>query len=329
MIFKKDSRETPQGPPRIRIVFMGTPAFAATVLKTLIDGRYHIVAAYAQPDKAAGRKQEVQGSPVKLLAQACGIPVEQPSRLDSEAIERLSGYRPDLIVVAAYGKILPKAVLGLPGFGCINVHASLLPELRGASPVQNALLQGKQETGVTIMLMDEGVDTGDILAQAPVAIGPHDTAPELSARLAETGARLLAETLPAWIERKIEPCKQDASKATLCQLIEREDGRIFWTDDAESVYNRFRALSPWPGIFGFWKRDGQILRLKFHAISFQKRNPQMPRHLGEVFEVGEKVGVQTSSGIIFLDEVQLEGKTRTPVGEFVKGYPQFVGSILQ
>jgi methionyl-tRNA formyltransferase len=329
---KKEHSQKPttnQETPKIRIVFMGTPAFAETILRRLLDEQYHVVAAYTQPDKAVGRKQEMQSSPVKLLAQSRNIPTEEPLRFDGAAIEHLKTYKPDLIVVAAYGRILPQEVLELPGFGCINVHASLLPELRGASPIQNALLEGKTETGVSIMLMDKGVDTGDVLSQKTVPIDPMDTTPPLTERLTEAGADLLLETLPSWIERTIEPQKQDDSKATLCQLIEREDGHIFWTEDAESIYNRFRALYPWPGIFGFWKKDDQLLRIKFLRVSYQKHNPQTAHRLGEVFELGEKVGVQASAGVVFLEEVQLEGKTSASIQEFVKGYPQFIGSILQ
>jgi methionyl-tRNA formyltransferase len=190
-------------------------------------------------------------------------------------------------------------------------------------------LQGEKETGVSLMLMDAGMDTGDTLAQETVSIDPDETAFALSQRLATLSATLLVKTLPLWIERKIEPRKQDPDQATLCQLIEREDGRILWTEDAEAIYNRFRALYPWPGIFSFFKKDNQLLRIKFHQISYQKQNPQTDHRLGEVFEVGEKIGVQTSSGIVFLEEVQVEGKTALPIHEFIKGLPQFIGSILQ
>lgn len=317
--------------PQIRIVFMGTPVFAESLLQALIEKHYNVVAAYTRPDKAAGRNQEIQESPVKQIASKQNIPVEQPEKFDEETIEKLRNYKPDLIVVVAYGKILPQTVLDIPGFGCINIHPSLLPKFRGPSPIQNVLLSGETETGTTIMLMDSGVDSGDILAQEKIAISPDEIFPTLSERLAQTSTDLLLKTLPLWIERTIAPQKQDASHTTLCQLIEREDGHIVWLNDAESIYNTFRALYLWPGIYSLWNRDskGQFLRLKITRITYQKHSPQIPHHLGEVFELGEKIGVQTVQGVIFLEEVHLEGKTVTPIIEFIKGYPQFIGSVLQ
>lgn len=325
-----NTETNPVATPKIRVVFMGTPEFAETVLQELLEKRYNLVAVYTRPDKAVGRDQEVQEGPVKMLAKKHSIPVEQPEKFDDETIDKLKNYKPDLIVVVAYGKILPKKVLQTPGFGCINIHPSLLPKFRGPSPIQNTLLAGEEETGVTIMLMDEGMDSGDILMQQTVAIDPDEILPSLSRRLASISADLLLKTIPLWIERAIEPQKQDESKVTLCQLIEREDGHILWANDAVTIYNTFRALHPWPGIYGFWKRDdNQLLRIKFNHITHQKQSPQTTHHLGEVFELGEKIGVQAAQGVVFLEEVQLEGKTVVPIAEFIKGYPQFIGSVLQ
>ncbi|MDD5083373.1 MAG: methionyl-tRNA formyltransferase [Candidatus Moranbacteria bacterium] len=325
-----DTQKTNSEAPKIRVVFMGTPAFAQSILASLIDRRYNIVAAYTRPDKAIGRKQEIQESPVKQLAGKHAIPVEQPERFDEETLRKLKEYKPDMIVVVAYGKILPLSVLKIPGFGCINIHPSLLPKFRGPSPIQNALISGEETTGTTIMLMDEGVDSGDIIAQKVVAIDADERYPELAETLANESAALLLETLPAWIERRITSQSQDASQATLCQLIEREDGHILWNTDAVTIYNAYRALYPWPGMYSIWHReDGQRLRIKLIRIACQKQSPQTTHRLGEVFELGEKIGVQTSSGVILLEEVHLEGKTVAPIKEFVKGYPQFIGSVLQ
>lgn len=316
--------------PKIRVVFMGTPDFAATILGGLRDAGYHIVAVYTKPDKPVGRKQETTPPPVKRIAEEAGIPVEQPARFDEKAIETLRKRKPDLIVVAAYGKILPSAVLGMPGFGCVNVHTSLLPKFRGAAPVQNALLQGEAETGVTLMLLDEGLDTGDILAQTSRVISPDDTRDTLLAKLAEDGITLLRETLPLWVERKITPKPQDETQATVCQLIDREDGRIFWNETAQTIWNTFRGLTPWPGIFTFWKReDGSFLRLKLVQISVQKTNPAVSRSFGEVFEAGEKIAIQTAEGLVFPEMIQLEGKQPTPIRDFVNGYSDFLGSKLE
>lgn len=318
------------GIPQIRVIFMGTPTFSEPILNALIEKKYNVVAVYTRPDTTVGRTQEIQESPVKKLALQHDLSVEQPERFDNTTIEKLKSYKPDLIIVVAYGRILPKTVLKIPGFGCVNIHPSLLPKFRGPSPIQNALLMGEQETGTTIMLMDEGVDSGDILAQETITIDPDETFPVLSKKMASLSTELLLQTLPLWIERKLTPQKQDPSKVTLCQLIEREDGRILWMSDATVIYNTFRALSPWPGIYNFWNRDTkQILRLKLTRITHQKHSPQIKHRLGEVFELGEKIGVQASQGVIFLEEVHLEGKTNMSIEKFVKGYPNFVGSILQ
>jgi methionyl-tRNA formyltransferase len=315
--------------PKIRIIFMGTPPLAASILAELVENKYTIVGVITKPDSPVGRGQEMKASAVKQKALAYGLPIEQPEKLDQEAIEKIQSLKPDLIIVAAYGKILPPKILQIPGFGSINVHTSLLPQWRGASPIQNALLAGATETGVTIMLMDEGMDTGDILAQKKINIAPDETRESLMSRLTEEGKSLLMETVPLWVKRKITATPQDNVRATLCQLIEREDGHILWTNNAESIYNRYRALFTWPGIFSFWKKDGELLRLKLHQIAYQKHSPQVSYPIGQVFELGEKIGVQTGSGVIFLEEVQLEGKNRMPVTEFLLGNKEIIGGFLQ
>ena len=314
---------------RLRTVFMGTSELAQTVLKALIDEKYNVVGVFTKPDKKAGREQEVAEIPVKKLAAEKSIPVFQPVKFNDEAVGQLEKLKPDLIVVAAYGKILPKRVLEMPGFGCINVHVSLLPKFRGPSPIQNVLLSGEKETGTTIMLMDSGIDTGDILAQEKMPIADSDTADGLSEKLADLSAKLLLKTLPDWVERKLEPQKQDASQATLCQLIERQDGRIFWEEEAENIYNKYRALHPWPGIFCYWKNGDSLLRIKLKSISLQRMDPQTKVPVGQIFQLGDKLGVQTLEGVIILEEIQLEGKKAVSISEFTNGYPAFVGSVLQ
>lgn len=322
--------KTPQNnAPQIRTLFMGTPEFAATILDGLIEQKYNIVSVITKMDRKVGRKQETKVSAVKQKALEHALPILQPEKFDEATLSLIQALKPDLIVVAAYGKILPKEVLRIPGFGCVNVHASLLPLWRGASPIQNALLAGASETGVTIMLMDQGMDTGDILSQKSIAILPDETREALSVRLTALGKDLLLETLPRWVGRTLEPTKQDNALATLCQLIEREDGHIMWTESAESIYNRYRALYPWPGIFSYWKKTDGLVRLKLHRISFQKQSPQIAHPIGQVFEVGDKVGVQTGEGVVFLEEVQLEGKIRIPISEFVLGNKDILGALLQ
>ncbi|MBI2439649.1 MAG: methionyl-tRNA formyltransferase [Candidatus Moranbacteria bacterium] len=316
--------------PKVRIVFMGTPSFAATLLETMISEKYNVVGVVTKQDKTIGRSQEIAKIPVKEVALKYSLPILQPVKLDETAIATLSDWKPDLIVVAAYGKILPPSILSLPGFGCVNVHASLLPRFRGASPIQNTLLSGDTETGVTLMLMDEGMDTGDIIAQKKISIDANETKENLLARLTEEGKALLRENIPLWVLRKITPTSQDESQATLCQLIEREDGRVIWNESAKDIYNRYRALTPWPGIFTFWKKsDGEFLRLKLHRVSLQKQSVQTKYPLGQVMEIGEKIGVQTGEGVIFLEEVQLEGKNKMPIKEFLLGNDDLLGGQLQ
>ncbi len=316
--------------PQVRVVFMGTPQFAKTALEGLIAKEYNVVAVFTGSDKPVGRKQEIAESPVKSYAKSRGIPVEQPNRLDADAIARLTSYKPDLIVVAAYGRLLSKKILDLPGLGCLNIHGSLLPRWRGASPVQNALLAGDEKTGVTIMLMDENLDTGPVIAMKNIPILPEDTAAALMDKLSSEGTALLLETLPLWIRRKIEPRPQETEGVTLCQLIEREDGKIFWNESAESIHNQYRAFTPWPGVFTFLKRDqGEFLRIKFPHITYQKTNPEAEYKLGEVFEVGEKIAVQTGLGLVFIEEIQVSGKDATPIRAFLNGNPDFIGNVLE
>ena len=315
---------------KLPIVFMGTSELSEVILKALIENKYNIVGVFTKPDKKIGRAQEITAPLVKKLAESHKIPVFQPKKFDFEAVESFKKLKPDLVIVAAYGKIIPKAALEIPGFGFINIHVSLLPKYRGPSPIQNAILNGEKQTGITIMLMDEGVDTGDILKQKIVKIAQGDNTETLTKKLSDVGANFLLEIIPLLIEQKIEPQKQDFSKATFCQLIEREDGHIYWNNSAESIFNRYRALTPWPGIFSYWKNDSNIVRLKLISISFQKMNP-VGKHYkeGEVFEIGDDIGVQTSQGVVILKEIQKESKKTVLAKEFINGYPNLINSILE
>jgi methionyl-tRNA formyltransferase len=314
---------------KLRVVFMGTSELSEVIFKSLLENEYNIVAAFTKPDKKIGRKQEISIPNVKKLAQEHKIPVFQPAKFNLEATQNLKDLKPDLVIVAAYGKIIPKDALEIPGFGFINVHVSILPKYRGPSPVQNALLSGEKETGVTIMLMDQGVDTGDILSQNKIAIEQDDNTEVLMNKLAKLGADLLIETVPLWIEGKVQRKAQNHSQATLCQLIEREDGRLFWTDSAETIYNKYRALTPWPGIYTYWKTENKITRLKLLSIELQKINPVEKHQEGQVFEIGNDIGVQANIGVIILKEIQKEGKTAMSAKDFVNGHKDFIGSILQ
>ncbi len=314
---------------KLRTIFMGTSEFANTILIALIENKYNLIGVYTQPDKKVGRKQTLEKTAVKITTEKYNIPVFSPSKLDEEEIAKLKEQAPDLLIVAAYGKILPESILKLPGFGAINIHASLLPNYRGPSPIQNALLNGEKKTGITLMLMDKGIDTGEIIKQQELAIGNNETVIELSQRLSALSIKLILESIPLWIERKIKSTPQDEKKATLCQLIERSDGKIIWSDSAQSIYNRYRAFFAWPGIFTYWEKDGSILRIKLNKITFSNANATEKKHLGEVFQMEEKIAIQTGDGLIFPQEIQKESKNNLNIKEFINGNVDFIGSILK
>ena len=246
----------------MRIVFMGTAELSCASLEKLA-GKFSVVAVVTQPDKPKGRELKLQFSPVKILAEKLKLPVLQPAKArDEKFIAELRGLKPDLIVVVAYGQILPQTILDLPKFGCLNVHTSLLPKYRGASPIQSAILNGETETGVTIMKMDAGLDTGEIISQARTPILPEDNSQTLHDRLAQLGAELLVETIPDYVAGKILPKPQPAEGASYAAKIKKEDGKIDWNEPAEKILNRLRAFTPWPGAFTFLKTEAKPQLLK-------------------------------------------------------------------
>lgn len=309
----------------VRTVFMGTPEFAATILESLLRNSYQVLAVYTQPDKPAGRGRPVVFSPVKKVALEGQIPVIQPETFaSSEVVKELASFQPELIIVAAFGSILPPEVLSLPKFACLNVHASLLPRHRGPSPVANSILCGDELTGVTIMLMDSGLDTGPILAQEKVGISCMDTTGSLSSKLADVGARLLLQTVPRWLEGELKPQAQDESHATYSKLITSEDGELDWYLPAAQLWRMVRAYNPWPSCYTWFRGK----RLKVHrAIPL---NEGGHRDVGEVITLAQQpgIGVITRQGILGLCEVQLEGKRSMPIADFVRGRRDFVGSVL-
>ena len=309
----------------IRTVFMGTPQFAVTILESLLRSSYRVLAVYTQPDKTAGRGRPVVLPPVKKLALERHIPVVQPETFrSSEAVKELAGFQPELIIVAAFGSILPPEVISLPKFACLNVHASLLPRHRGPSPIANAILCGDELTGVTIMLMDAGLDTGPILAQERLGISFKDTAGSLGSKLADAGAKLLLETLPRWLEGELKPQAQDESKATYTKLITSKDAEIDWHLPALQVWRMVRAYNPWPSCHTWC----QGKRLEIHkAIPVGDVGNG---EIGEVIALAEQpgVGVITKQGVLGLCQVQLEGKREMPVNDFVRGKRDFIGCIL-
>jgi len=310
-----------------RLVFMGSPAFAVPTLAALAR-EHEVLAVFAQPDKPAGRGRKLARVPVAAWADERGVPVHQPHSLrkDPSAIEALRALRPDVVVVVAYGLILPQPVLDVAPHGCLNVHASLLPRQRGAAPIPAAILAGDAETGVTIIRMDAGVDTGPILAQAREPIRADDTTGTLGARLAELGARLMAEMLPKYLRGEIAPVIQDHASASLSLKIEKEDGRIDWSRPAAEIDRMIRAYTPWPGAATQWK--GADLRIARGIPTGQRSAPEL-QAVGQVIRLdGERIGVVTGDGVLELRDVQLAGKRAMSIEEFVRGHSAFVGSVL-
>ena len=309
----------------MRLVFMGTPEFAIPALEKLISDGYRPVAVYSQPDRPAGRGRNLVAPPVKQAALNHGLPVVQPVSLkDPAELERLTSLKPDLIVVAAFGQLLPRPVLDLPPFGCLNLHPSLLPRHRGASPIPAAILAGDEETGVSLMLLDEGLDTGPVLAQRGIPIEPEDTAETLEAKLAKLGAELLVEVLPHWLAREITPQPQDETKATYAPPLSRQDGELDWKQPALELWRRVRAFYPWPGCYT-WFRGKRLKVLEARPLpggEGLKPGTVLALH------VDTPVGVVTGEGILGLRLVQLEGKKPLSAEEFLRGRRDFIGQVL-
>jgi methionyl-tRNA formyltransferase len=307
---------------RFRIVFFGTPEFAVPTLRALLAGPARLVGVVCQPDKPAGRGQHLAIPPVKQVALEAGVPVLQPENLRvPEAIATLTAWAPDLIVVAAYGKILPKSILDLPRFGCINVHASILPKYRGAAPIQRAILRGETRTGVTIMRMNERMDAGDILLAVETEIGPDETYGALQTRLAELGAPALCEAVARLHAGTLVGQPQCETDMTLAPMIKKEDGRIDWRQPAIVLARRVRAFNPWPS--AFTHLGGKQLKIhRAHADSLYRKSPP-----GTVVSVSNGICVATGEGTLVLDEVQLEGRKRLPAVEFSRGSIK-VGVVL-
>jgi methionyl-tRNA formyltransferase len=302
---------------------MGTPEFAAPSLDALVNAGYEVAGVLTQPDQPAGRGRQIEPSPVKRAALAHGLAVQQPKTLRApDAQAELAALAPDVIVVAAYGLILPPAVLALPPSGCVNVHGSLLPRHRGAAPIAAAILGGDPETGVSIMLMDEGVDTGPVLDTAAIPIAPEDTAGSLSAKLARLGAELLTATLPRYLAGEIRATPQPTEGATYAPRIEKREGEIRWAEPAALIERKVRAYQPWPTAYTAWR--GQPLKL-LRARVASTATRALP---GQVIGGKHEAGVATGDGVLWLDEVQPAGKKPMPVGAFLQGAPGFVGSRL-
>jgi len=308
----------------INMVFMGTPDLAATVLQALLDAEYSVSAVVTQPDKPKGRGKAMACSPVKELAVESGIPVLQPERAKDEAfIEELRAYNPDIIVVAAYGKILPKAILDMPKYGCINVHTSLLPDYKGAAPIQWAILNGEKETGVTIMYMDEGCDTGDIISAETLRIADDETGGSLHDKLAKLGGELLVRTLPSVLDGSCSRTPQEKGVGRYVSIIDKSLGNLNFACPAVELERYIRGLDPWP--CAFTKLDGKLLKL-WKAYVIDEETEETP---GTVLAGDKKaLRVATGDGILAVTELQPEGKRRMKTEEYLNGCAVEAGTVL-
>ena len=311
----------------LRVIFMGTAELSCDSLRALTESPVcQLVAVVTQPDRPKGRDLKLQPSPVKVLALQANLPVLQPERARDEAFLRaLSDLQPDLIVVAAYGQILPQSLLDLPRFGCLNVHTSLLPKYRGAAPIQWAILNGDSETGITIMKMDAGLDTGDILAQVTTPIHPDDNSETLHDRLARLGAELLLKTIPEYVAGRIPALPQPVEGASYASKIRKQDGRIDWTQPAGVIWNRVRGLMPWPGAFTYLPGQPQQHLLKIWQAEVVERSGSA----GEILQA-DKAGIVIGCGrdALRVMALQREGGRRLPAQEFLAGHPLLPGQKL-
>lgn len=298
---------------------MGTPRFAVPPLQALAQAGHELAGVVTRIDKPAGRGRAVAQPAVKIAAQQMGLTVHQPRRVrDPEFVETLRKIAPDAIVVAAYGQILPRDILGLPKYGCVNIHASLLPLYRGAAPINWAIINGETETGITIMQMDEGMDTGAILMQESMPIGPKDTAGTVTEKLSDLGARLIEKALPLIEAGTLRPVQQDHAKATLAPILKKQDGLIDWTSSATEIHNRVRGVDPWPGAYTYL--DGKLIKiLETEVAGGQEGAGVIHERADGVLEVG------TGTGLIRVLRIQPEGRKPMTAADFIHGHRGLAG----
>ncbi|WP_410768176.1 methionyl-tRNA formyltransferase [Fontibacillus sp. BL9] len=313
----------------MNIVFMGTPAFAVPSLEALLKEGYHVVGVVTQPDRPQGRKKVLTPTPVKEAALKHDLPVLQPQRLRApEAVEELAALKPDLIVTAAYGQILPKAVLDLPKYGCLNVHGSLLPKYRGGAPIQRSIINGEQETGITLMYMAEGLDTGDMIAKSVIPIEDEDTAGTIFEKLSVAGAELLIQELPFILDGKAERIPQNDAESSYAPNLSRDDERIDWSASSRDIFNRVRGLVPFSGGFTTW--DGEVFKVWSVANPSQSgkgaSSGQAPGTVLDLSPAG--IEVKTGDGTVLLTRVQPAGKKAMDASEFIRGGVMKKGTVL-
>lgn len=313
---------------KIRTVLIGTPEFAERIFKKsypAMQDKFEIIAVITAPDKPVGRKQELVPSPVKKWALENNLKVLQPEKIrDPEWIKKIQELAPELIILTAYGQIIPKEILNTPKYGALNIHPSLLPQYRGASPIQATILNGDEISGVTIILMDEEMDHGDIILKSKIQMSNKITYKELSDRLADLGADLLIKTLPNWVQGEIKAQAQNHSKATFCKIIKKEDSKTNWNKSAQEIERQVRAFRQWPTVYTFW--NGKQIKI-LEADGINKNTEHKP---GEIFlDENKNLCVQASDGILILKQLQLEGKKPMSARDFLNGHPEIIGAVLQ
>lgn len=309
----------------MRIIFMGTPDFSVPALKALVEAGHDVIAVITQPDKPKGRGKEVQMPPVKEQALEYNIPVYQPVKArDPEFVKFLTDLAPEAMVVAAFGQLLPKSILDIPKYGCINIHASLLPKYRGASPIQYAVINGEKESGITTMVMAEALDTGDMLDQAKVTLDPKETGGSLHEKLSQIGGTLIIETLKKLEDKTAVRIPQDESKFTYVGMIKKTMGDIDWSMEAEAIERLIRGLNPWPSAFTGW--NGKVIKI-WEADVVDK---EYPGAWGEVVEVSKDcLVVKTGKGGLSIKELQMQGKKRMDISAFLRGYQIAEGTVFE
>ena len=309
----------------MRIVYMGTPDFSVPALKALVEAGHDVVAVVTQPDKPKGRGKEIQMTPVKEQALEFHIPVYQPVKArDPEFVKILSDLAPDVMVVAAFGQLLPKSILDIPKYGCVNIHASLLPKYRGASPIQHAVINGEKESGITTMMMAEGLDTGDMLDQEILALDPKETGGSLHDRLSEVGGTLILKTLKKLEEGTAVRTPQDDTKSSYVGMIKKSMGDIDWSMEAQAIERLVRGLNPWPSAYTSW--NNKVIKI-WEASVVDKEYEGV---YGQVVEAGrDRLVVKTGKGGLSICELQLQGKKRMDVGAFLRGYSIAEGTVFE
>ena len=312
----------------MKVIFMGTPDFSVGTLEALVEAGHEVVLAVTQPDKPKGRGKEMQFTPVKECALKYNIPVFQPRRVrEAECIEELRKYNADIMVVVAFGQILPKEILEMTPYGCVNVHASLLPKYRGAAPIQWSIIDGEEVTGVTTMQMNEGLDTGDMLLKVEIPIEEKETGGSLHDKLAEAGAKLCVETLEALQNKTVTPVPQGETTTAYAKMLEKQLGNINWTKSAVEIERLIRGLTPWPSAYTNW--NGKVMKI-WDAKVVESENDTNEAQPGAIVKVEKDTfDVQTGDGLLKVRELQIPGKKRMDAGAFLRGYQIKEGEILE